>query len=286
MEPRSFRWKDNGLEHHALEWRPEGWVDGSPTAVLVHGFQDAAATWDDVALGLAKAGLRVLAPDMRGFGDGARVPPGGYYYFPDYVLDVHGLLQTAVRTGPLFLIGHSMGATVVSYVAGAIPERITKLALVDGVGPPDNGFDSAPVRMRRWLETMRDARAERKPMTHADALSRLIRGNPDVDEAVLERRLRQLSREVEGGLAWKYDPLHVTTSPLPFYGEAYKAFVRRITCPTLHVGGGEKGYNVPEKDERLACFANLKPIVIEGGHALHWTRPAELTASLLEFWRA
>jgi pimeloyl-ACP methyl ester carboxylesterase len=282
MNPRSHTWRVNGLDHHVLEW---GRSDG-PTAIIVHGFQNAAASWDDVAEGLATDGLRVLAPDMRGFGDGARVPPGGYYYFPDYVSDLAGIARAHASDVPLYVIGHSMGATVASYFAGAFPERVTKLALIDGLGPPDNGPDIAPARMRRWIETAYDAPpGDRKPMTRAEALGRMARFNPDLDEAILARRLAQLSREVDGGLVWKADPLHATTSPIPFLAESYKAFARLVTCPVLYVSGGEKGFHVEDEDERLACFQKLEKVTIDGGHALHWTRPAELVERLVTFWR-
>ena len=287
-------WKVNGLEHHVLEWSLG--EASAATAVIVHGFQDVAATWDDVARPLALAGLRVLAPDMRGFGDGARVPPGAYYYFPDYVSDLAGIHRHHAPGLPLFVIGHSMGATVVSYFAGAFPARVTKLALIDGVGPPDNAPDVAPIRMRRWIETAYEGPArDRKGMTRADALSRLQRSNPDIDLATLARKLPQLTRraiepsessETTDALAWKYDPLHVTTSPLPFYAQTYKAFAREVTCPVLHVSGGIKGHHVEDEEERLASFAKLSRVTIEGGHALHWSKPRELAEALLAFWRA
>jgi pimeloyl-ACP methyl ester carboxylesterase len=273
----------NGLEQHVLEWGH----GGAATALLVHGFQDGAATWDDVAAPLARAGLRVLVPDMRGFGDGPRVPAGAYYYFPDYIADLAAIVGQHAAEGPLFVVGHSMGATVVSYFAGAFPERVTKLALVDGVGPPDNPHEVAPLRMRRWIETVSGPPAERAPMTRADAVSRLARFNPDLDVATLERRFAQLARATPGapgGFAWKADPLHTTTSPSAFFAESYKAFARRVTCPVLYVSGGVRGYHVEDEDDRLACFANLARVTIDGGHALHWTKPAELAEALVRFW--
>ena len=280
MKPRSHVWTVNGLDHHVLEWGPES----GATAILVHGFADEAATWDDVAQGLARAGLRVVAPDMRGFGDSARVPPGAYYYFPDYVADLAGTVRAHAQDVPLFVIGHSMGATITTYFAGAFPERVTKLALIDGVGPPDNPADIAPVRMRRWIETAyEEPPAERTPMTRAEALGRLRKFNPDMDEAILARRVDNLAA-ADGTVSWKHDPLHTTTSPVPFFSASYKAFAGLVTCPTLHVSGGTRGHHVPDEEERLACFPNLSRVTIEGGHALHWTRPTELSEALVTFW--
>jgi len=289
MTPRSHHRHLNSLDHHFLSW---GETDALATAILVHGFQDAAATWEDVAVPLASGGFHVIAPDMRGFGDGPRVPQGGYYYFPDYVSDLAALVRAEVKGSPLFLIGHSMGATIVAYFADAFPDRLTKLALIDGVGPPDNSAAVAPDRMRRWIEGAYESPPrDREPMTRAEALSRLKRFNPLVREEVLLRKIPQVSRLADGALpgsdavVWKTDPLHGTTSPVPFSAAGYTEFARRVTCPVLYVSGGERGFHVPDEEERLAEFARLSRVTLDGGHSLHWTMPEELAGALVRFWR-
>jgi pimeloyl-ACP methyl ester carboxylesterase len=294
-------WVENGLEHRVLEWtlrtkHATTHADAAPpaTAILLHGFQDSAATFDEVTVPLARAGLRVLAPDLRGFGDGARVPPGAYYYFPDYVADVAAIAHNRVTRGtPIFLIGHSMGANVASLLAGAYPELVTKLAILDSVGAPDNPHEVAPVRMRRWIESvdkLKSPLGEQGPMTLDDAVARYAKNNPDIDEATLRRFVPRLVREVPpergGGVEWKFDRLHLSVSPVPFFAESFKAYLRRITGPVLYVSGGPTAFHVPDEEERLACIPRLTRRVIDGGHALHWTRPAELAAALIEFWQA
>jgi pimeloyl-ACP methyl ester carboxylesterase len=297
MEPRAHSWEANGLTQHVLEWSsgsaPAEADDARPTALIVHGFQDAAATWDDVAAALAEgAGLRVLAPDMRGFGDGPRVPRGAYYYFPDYVADVAAIVRdhvVRVPAAPLFVVGHSMGATIVTYFAGAFPELVTKLALIDGVGPMGEPPDYAPLRMRGWIDgvTRVQAAPERAPFATLDeAAARLARHNPNIDEAVLRRRASQLARADASGVGfhWKHDPLHGTRSPLSFFADTYKAFARQVTGPVLHVSGGVQGHHVPDEEERLACFPRMTRATIEGGHALHWSQPRALGDALVRFW--
>jgi pimeloyl-ACP methyl ester carboxylesterase len=294
MEPRAHSWLANGLTHNVLEWN--GGASGGPTALVIHGFADAAATWDDVCAVLAEAGLRVLAPDMRGFGDGPRVPAGAYYYFPDYVADVAALVREHLAPdAPLFVVGHSMGATVAAYYAATFPERVAKLALVDGLGPPDSPHDVAPVKARTWIdgvERLRASASAARPAAFAsidEAGARLARYNPDIDPAVLRRRAAQLVRSEAGGFNWKHDPLHATTSPIPFFVESYRAFLRRITCPVLYVNGGPKGFHAPDEESRLASFiasAGLTQVTIDAGHALHWARPKELGDALVRFWKA
>jgi pimeloyl-ACP methyl ester carboxylesterase len=283
MQTSSHTVEINGLGLHVLEW---GERAAPATALIIHGFGNDAATWSDVAQRLAGAGLRVIAADLRGFGESARAPAGAYYFFPHYVADVAGLARALAADARLFVIGHSLGATIAMYYAGTFPERVAKLALIDGVGPPVTPGDSAPVRMRKWIETAYESPpAPHQPMARAEAIARLSRLNPDLDEALVAKRVHELVAP-DGTVTWKHDPLLTAASPLPFVVEEYKAFARRVTAPTLYVSGGPRGFHVPDEDERLACFAKLSRVTIDGGHALHWTRPAELTEALVTFWRA
>jgi pimeloyl-ACP methyl ester carboxylesterase len=252
---------------------------------------DAAATWDLVAPGLTGQGFRVLAPDLRGYGDGARVPAGGYYHFVDYVFDLADLVEQLVPKGsPLFLVGHSMGGTVANMFAGTYPELVTRLALLEGAGPPDNGHEVAPDRMRRWVEDVRAVRARppRRMATRDDALRRLVGNHPRVGEDVLRQRLDALSRKLpDGGVAWKADPLHATRSPVPFFAAGWSAFARRVTCPVLFVSGGPLGWHPADEEARVGSFATLQRAEIpDAGHMMHWTEPAKLTRLLLQFFAA
>ncbi|HTB71654.1 MAG TPA: alpha/beta hydrolase [Polyangiaceae bacterium] len=286
--PDSLKLMANGLEHHVLEWLPEA-PSAEATVVLLHGYMDAAATWETVAPSLTAAGFRVLAPDLRGYGDGARVPPGGYYHFTDYVFDLADLVDQLVPQGtPLLLVGHSMGGTIANMYAGSFPERLTRLVLLEGAGPPDNAHEVAPDRMRKWVDDVRALRGRppRRMASREEALRRLVGNHPRVAEDVLRQRLDALSRELpDGGLAWKADPLHGTRSPVPFFAAGWSAFARRVTCPVLFVSGGPLGWHPDDEETRVSAFATLQRAEIPGaGHMMHWTQPAKLTRLLLQFF--
>lgn len=276
--------------HHVLEWSH---ATASPrlTVALLHGFMDAAGTWDLVAPSLASAGHRVLALDLRGFGEGARVPRGGYYHFADYVHDVADVLDALASGEPLAIVGHSMGGTVATLYAGAFPERVARLACVEGVGPPDMDADTAPVRMRAWIDGVRRVRArgrERGSFSRAEALRRLGLNHPGVPPEVLASRLVHLveerPEEGEDRVTWRSDPLHRTTSPVPFFARVFEAFARKVTCPVLFVSGGPTGFHPPDEAERLAAFASVEQVEIaDAGHMVHWTRPEVLAEHLVRF---
>lgn len=271
-----------------LEWDAAG--EGATTALLLHGFMDAAGTWDLVAPRLAEAGMRVLAPDLRGFGDGPRIPTGAYYYFPDYVLDIAEIVEALVPAGGLLaVVGHSMGGAVASLYAGCFPDRVAKLVVIEGMGPPDSDHAHSADRMRRWIDEVRAVRArgrEGKTMASRDeALRRLAGNHPRVDRAVLETRLDALAHtRPDGTLAWKVDPLHGTRTPIPYFAESYKSFARRVTCPVLFVSGGPLGWHPPDEDDRLAAFPHMSRIEIpDAGHMMHWSRPEDLARAIASF---
>ena len=276
----------NGLAHRVVEWEPES--TSRAAVVLVHGFMDAAGTFETVAPALARAGHRVLAPHMRGFGHGPRAPEGRYYHFPDYVADLAEIVEALLGEASFILVGHSMGGTVASYFAGAFPERVEKLALLEGTGPPDNPHEVAPLRMRRWIEEVRAAgkKKVRSRTSPEDALARLERNHRGVPREVLEKRVGDLISEGSGGEhQWLFDPLHRTVSPMPFFAASYKEFAKRVTCPVLALDGGSTGFEPPDQAERLGSFANLRRASLEGaGHMMHWTRPDELARVLLGFF--
>jgi pimeloyl-ACP methyl ester carboxylesterase len=120
-----------------------------------------------------------------------------------------------------------------------------------------------------------------------DALRRLRGNHSGVAPDVLAERAKHLVRPhesgEEGALAWRFDDLHRSTSPFPFYAKAYEAFARSVTCPVLFVSGGPAGFHPADEDERLSAFANVRRIDLGGGHMMHWTRSAELGRALVEF---
>lgn len=288
----------NDLEHRVLEWQPElshpagasAAAFAARTVVLVHGYMDAGGTWDLVAPALAAQGLRVLAPDMRGFGDGARAPKGSYYHFVDYVFDLAEIVDSLSPGEPIALVGHSMGGTIATLFSGTFPERVARLAIVEGVGPPDNPFEVGPVRMRGWIEQVRASRARgkgRPTFSEEEALRRMAANHPNVPPEVLAHRLPHLAADAgEGRVAWHFDPLHRTTAPMPFFAKLFIEFARKVTCPVLFVSGGPRGYHPPDEDERLAAFATITRAELgSAGHMVHWTEPSALAELLLSHLR-
>jgi pimeloyl-ACP methyl ester carboxylesterase len=204
----------------------------------------------------------------------------------DYVADLDDVIKQTVD-GELILVGHSMGGSVSSYWAGTRPERVHRLALLEGLGPPDAAGMDGPIRMATWIDGWAKARAAAPKVlpSIADAAAKMRSKDPLLTEALALELAEVGTREVPGGRAWKHDPVHMTMGPYPYRLDTAIKFWKRITCPTLIVDGAESRLNLPlaERAARRAHFANHRHATLPAaGHALQRHQPAALADLLIE----
>jgi pimeloyl-ACP methyl ester carboxylesterase len=266
-----------GLTHHVVEWEGPDF----PTVVMLHGYLDHAHIFDRLAAELD--GIRLLALDFRGMGDTGWVGAGGYYHFPDYVADTHAVITQLVK-GPVVLLGHSMGGSVAIYLAGAFPELISHLCLIEGIGPPSSRLEEGPLRMRGFIEDLARAgqrTTKRFPSVEA-AAARVRERNPRITPDDALAFARHGTRADGDGLVWKFDPLHQTRAPMMFTEEAQLPFLQRVTAPTLIVEGSQ-GFLLEDETRarRLAAFRRSEVLRIPGaGHHVQLDAPAEIAKAL------
>jgi pimeloyl-ACP methyl ester carboxylesterase len=111
----------NGIE---LCVREEG--EGE-AVVLCHGFPELAFSWRHQIPVLAAAGYRVLAPDMRGFGDSSAPAEVREYDALTLCEDMCGLLDEVGEQSAIF-IGHDWGSALGWQLAVIHPERVRAVA--------------------------------------------------------------------------------------------------------------------------------------------------------------
>ncbi|MDB4963867.1 MAG: alpha/beta hydrolase fold protein [Myxococcales bacterium] len=227
----------------------------------------------------------MIAPDQRGHGDTARIGAGGYYHFMDYVADLDDVITQLARR-QVILVGHSMGGSVCGYYAGTRPARLTALALIEGLGPPDMSALDGPDRTASWIDAWRTMRAKpQSPMAFDEAVRRLRKFDHLLDEPLARDLAEHGTRAVDGGYVWKHDPLHMTMGPYPYRLETATRYWQRVTCPVMIVDGAQSKLNLPstERADRRRHFASHRHVEIaEAGHAVQRHQPAVLADLLLE----
>ena len=113
----------NGLRHHVVI---EG--DGTPV-VLLHGFPDTSYVWRHQIDALARAGFRVIAPDLRGMGDSEKPEDVGSYGLSNHIRDVGAIMDT-LGIARAHIVGHDWGAGLAWALATFVPERVDRLAVL------------------------------------------------------------------------------------------------------------------------------------------------------------
>ena len=144
VEPEHRFFESQGLRLHYVDWGNEA----APPLVLVHGGLDHCRNLDAVAQELQPY-FHVIAPDLRGHGDSdwAR---GSSYSLADNVYDLTQLMRCA-KLQDAALVGHSMGGMVALAYAGTFPEKVSRLAVLDGVFL--SSAEPAPIaeQMSHWI---------------------------------------------------------------------------------------------------------------------------------------
>ena len=278
-----------GLPIHLLEWGEPGGPDREPL-VLVHGFLDQAHSWSSFVAELterAQQPLWIVAPDCRGHGDSGWVGAGGYYHFPDYVSDLDCLIRS-LGAKRLKLIGHSMGGTISFLYTGAFPQRVSRLVLIEGVGPVGMDFPDAPERMGQWITEVhhRGRNHFREYTSILAGASQLQQTNSRLSaELALDLARAGMKQNAKGRWVWKFDPLHRTSAPQPFYVAQAVEFFRRIACPVLIVDG-EQSHQTQRTDKQAryeAIAVRRHAVIANAGHMVHQDNPQALAEIVMPF---
>jgi pimeloyl-ACP methyl ester carboxylesterase len=106
--------------------------EGVPV-LFVHGNLSDGAAWRE-QLGLLPPGLRGIAPDLRGFGQGDSGSIDAARGVGDFRDDLVALLDD-LGLDAAHLVGHSMGGGIVMDLASRHPERVLTITLVAPVSP-------------------------------------------------------------------------------------------------------------------------------------------------------
>lgn len=104
-------------------------ADAVATVVALHGFPQSSRSFAEVGRGLAARGIRVIAPDQRGYSPGARPKGPGAYRDDLLATDVLGLMDH-YGLPSAHVLGHDWGAHVAWVLTAAQPERVSTLTAV------------------------------------------------------------------------------------------------------------------------------------------------------------
>jgi pimeloyl-ACP methyl ester carboxylesterase len=304
----------NGIRMHYTE------AGTGPLVVLCHGWPELWYSWRQQLPALADAGYRVVAPDMRGFGETEAPDDATRFSLLHVVGDIVSLVA-ALGEKKAIIIGHDWGAPVAWNAAMMRPDLFR--AVVGMSVPHRPRSASAPLEMLRqaglgnfyWIYFQTPGVAEREFERDIDTTMRKLlygvsgdapvdRANPLIvpegkgflDSLVVPTKLPAWLTEADvtkiadeyrrtgfrGGLNW-YRNIDRNWELTAAWHDA------TIRQPALFIAGtrdpviaGKRGEVAIEHMSR--AVPGVKKVMLEGaGHWIQQERPDEVNRAVLEF---
>lgn len=255
--PTFGRRKTGGTAYHEAG-------EGEPL-VLLHGVGMRLEAWAPQIAEFARS-HRVLAVDVPGHGESEKLPAGSG--ISDFVAWLEGFLDAA-GLARVSLAGHSMGAMISGGAVATFPERITRVAYLNGVYRRDPAARASVL-----------SRSAAIPISGVDRdgpLRRWFGDDPAHEEAKrLTRRWLEL-----------VDPEGYATAYAAFAAgdERYSDCWSRVTCPAMFLTGDGDPNSTPAMAEEMAARARHGwARIIEGHrHMVNLTAP-DIVNGMMHEW--
>lgn len=238
--------------------------------VLVHGHPFDRSMWWPQVERFSRAGWRVIAPDLRGYGESTVVP--GMTTLETFARDIAGLLDH-LDVERFVLGGLSMGGQIVMEFHRLFPHRVRGLLLADTFA----AAETAAGKVARNELADRLLREGMSPYADEVLPKMVAPHNIEALPAVAEHVLSMMRNAPPEGAA------------AALRGRAerpdYSDLLTRVSVPTLVVVGSDDEFT-PVGDARFihdsVPDATLE-IVQGAAHLPNLERPAEFNAALADF---
>jgi pimeloyl-ACP methyl ester carboxylesterase len=257
-----------------VHWREWGDPEAEPL-VLLHGAWLAAAFYDTFAERLA-ARRHVLAVDQRGHGETDHAED---YSWPLWLDDIAAFADH-VGHGQFDLVGHSGGAYNAGRFAGRYPDRVNRLALLEG----GYGPFTSPQQGEYWTTAFRLNPEE--GFESLDAYVNLVcELFPRSGRADVWAGANHFEQRPDGRWHWPHPAdVNILTQVDPDADEE-RDLQRAITAPTLVVQAEASELFVGDAYAALAdSLVDGRAVLLpDAGHNLQWENVAGSTELILGF---
>ncbi len=261
---KPFEVQANGYTFSGLTSGPK---NGKPV-ILLHGFPQFSFEWRSQLEALGRAGYFVIAPDQRGYAQGARPMDVPQYDRVQLVKDVVAIAD-AFNMKRFHLVGHDWGAVIAWSVAATVPTRLRSLSAmavphVDAFQEQLANSESCQYKTSSYFDFFRGPDSQTALLANnAAGLRRIYTG---LAEEVIERYVRFFSTPDTLKLGLNYYRANISDTR-----QVLGAPLGKISVPTLYIYGDADNATCREAADATARFVSAPYTyeVLPGVN--HWT---------------
>ena len=197
------------------------------------------------------------------------------------------------------MVGHSLGGAIASVMAAAMPQRITRLALIEALGAlaEDETRTAARLQEAFAANAQRDRGRLRVFADIATAVRARMQSNGLSQTAarlLVERGIAPVPASGDGhdvqqaGYVWRSDPRLTLPTAVRMSEAQVQDLVAAIACPVrvIYAQPAQWYFTDELRRQRADLLRDGDVIRIDGSHHLHMEAPAGVAAALGAFLRA
>ncbi|MCC5815598.1 MAG: alpha/beta hydrolase [Leptospira sp.] len=268
------------------EW---GDPNGKPILCL-HGWLDNSNSFLPLSKYLVRdlpEKIRLVAMDFPGHGHSGHRPEKMLYAFVDFLADIASFADS-MNWEKFSILGHSMGGGLGSLFAGAFPERIEKLMLIEALGPVTREASDAPENLAKAIRRFLDhtGKVDSSQFRDIDQLVRLRMRAGELAEESARLLMERGIEELNSGVKLRRDSRLNLPSLMRLTENQVLEFLKRITAPSLLIWG-KQGFKWESNylGARTTAVSNLTQINLEGYHHLHMDHPELVSKAIADWWK-
>lgn len=268
-------------------WREGGNASGAPV-VMIHGWPESSYCWEHVGRHL-KNGLRVIAPDLRGLGDSERTEGQDHYTKQALALDVVSMLDE-LGIKEFQLIGHDWGGIVAQEVALAVPDRVSRMIIMN-IAIINNLKGNMEV-----IQKVRSGSTKSYWYQHFQQEPGLAEGMiPGKEDVWIRQFVTGAVNPIPEDSVAEYIRMYSIPGTPASGANYYRTFAddakrwsglagHKWTMPSLYIYGNKDKVILPEYLNHIEdCFDSIRVEEVDAGHFLQEEKPEEVAGHMNNF---